>query len=177
MNKKEILNIRLDSETKELFKQIAEKNNTSMSKLVEEFIAKEIKKTQQSKKKGIEEIYKKVNDVFNEMSKFNREHGYAQSNQPSKSELYGLIVFDNKSFDKEYPFESRAYYFGNNNKYFLDGMIGNSIFGYSLDGTDMGIRIDEYRRSWVIEDCYLIEFKDNKVYTLDGTYVGETTNK
>lgn len=172
MSKDKNLSVRIDEEKLEQFKTVADTNGTKMSKLIEDFIDKTIAESKKSNKEIDKiNISKKVGNVLEALSKYNSDNGFGRENPPT-SQIYGLIVFSNKSFDKEYPFESRAYYFSSDNKYFLSGMIGNSIFGYSLDGTDMGIRIEQYKNEWVVEDCYLIEFKGDKVYTLDGEFIG-----
>ena len=49
------------------------------------------------------------------------------------------------------------------NKAFWPNMGGYSIFGYCLDGTDQGVRLDYYMaeerdiNGWKVEDCYILE--------------------
>lgn len=69
--------------------------------------------------------------------------------------IYGVVVFKESNFDKEYPLESRSYIVSSSNKAFIDGMLGNSIFGTSLDGSDPFVRLDQYE--WEVDYCYLIE--------------------
>ena len=75
---------------------------------------------------------------------------------------HGVVVFKNGPYwDKEYPFEERAYKVSGDDKWF-DGRYGGcSIFGNNLAGTDMGVRLDWYMRngkdSWEVEYCYLVE--------------------
>ena len=47
---------------------------------------------------------------------------------------------------------------GNNNKAFIPGMGGYSVYGSSIDGSDIGVRLDRYMCSddpWEIERCYM----------------------
>ena len=61
--------------------------------------------------------------------------------------------------DKDYSEESRSYAFSSDNKYFVPGMGGNSIYASSLDGTDSGVRLDWYLGEWKIDYCYIKEQK------------------
>lgn len=84
------------------------------------------------------------------MSTFNAEH-------PEKQEeacLKGVIVYKQSNFDKPYSEESRSYEVSNNSRAFQHGKISNSLFGSSLDGTDMGVRLDWYK--WEVDYCYMI---------------------
>lgn len=72
--------------------------------------------------------------------------------------IMGYVVFSNDSFDKEYPIEARTYCISSNNKAFQPGMCGYSIYGSSLDGSDVCVRLEQYMRgenAWKIEDCYM----------------------
>lgn len=69
--------------------------------------------------------------------------------------IYGVVVFKESNFDKEYPIESRSYIVSSKNDAFIDGRISNSIYGSSLDGSDPFVRLDRY--GWEVEYCYLIE--------------------
>ena len=73
-----------------------------------------------------------------------------------------VVVIDQSSFDKEYSEESRSYMFRSDNKYFVSGMGGNSIFASSLDGTDVGVRLDWYLNKWKIEYCYILEDEESE---------------
>lgn len=66
-----------------------------------------------------------------------------------------VIVFKPESFDKEYSLESRSYGVNRDNKYFQEGMIGNSLYGFCLDETDQGVRLDWYFGEWIIDYCYI----------------------
>ena len=79
-------------------------------------------------------------------------------------ELSGVIVFSPESFDREYPEESRSYRVSSDNKYWDGSKIGSSLFGYCLDGTDQGARLDWYMKAvpednlgkrWIVDYCYL----------------------
>lgn len=77
--------------------------------------------------------------------------------------LTAHIIFTAGSFDREYPLLSRTYAVSSNNKAFRPNMGGYSIFGDSLDGTDIGVRLERYVAEegnpggWQVEDCYILE--------------------
>jgi len=68
-----------------------------------------------------------------------------------------VIVFTASSFDKELSEEERSYKVYSDCKYFNSDMGGRSLFGYGLDGTDQGIRLDHYihHGGWTIDYCYV----------------------
>lgn len=68
---------------------------------------------------------------------------------------YGVIVFSEDNWEKEYSLESRSYVVSSENRRFKAGAISNSLFGDSLDHSDMGVRLDLY--GWKVEDCYMLD--------------------
>lgn len=67
---------------------------------------------------------------------------------------------------KEYPWESRTYLFSSDNKAFQPNKGGYSIFGNCLDGTDQGVRLEQYiqeehggKDGWVVEDCGIVGYQ------------------
>ena len=75
--------------------------------------------------------------------------------------LCGYIVFCEDSFDIPYSEEARTYAVSSNNKAFQPNMGGYSIYGSSLDGTDICVRLERYiasergvKNGWKIERCY-----------------------
>ncbi len=78
--------------------------------------------------------------------------------------LTGYITFSEDSFDKIYSLDSRTYEVSSINKAFISGMGGYSIYGSSLDKSDMNVRLERYMRDehggadgWRIERCYIKE--------------------
>ena len=77
--------------------------------------------------------------------------------------LTAHIIFTADSFDREYSLLSRTYAVSSNNKAFRPNMGGYSIFGDSLDGTDIGVRLEGYMAEegnpggWQVEDSYILE--------------------
>lgn len=65
-----------------------------------------------------------------------------------------VMVFKQESFTSEYTEKERSYAFTNNEKYFNADMIGSSLHGKCLDGSD-NIRLDMYMDSWKIEKIYV----------------------
>ncbi len=78
--------------------------------------------------------------------------------------LTAHIVFTEDNFAKKYPLLSRTYRINSDEKVFWPSMAGYSLFGYCLDGTDWGVRLDYYMEEerantggWRVEDCYILE--------------------
>lgn len=94
---------------------------------------------------------------FNELSNIFFRHNKDNNittQYGDENALTGVIVFDNKSFDQDYPLESRSYRFRSDNKAFLSNKISNSIWAESIDKTDY-IRVDWYIGDWIVEYCYI----------------------
>lgn len=73
-----------------------------------------------------------------------------------------VIVITNDSFLQEYPLENRSYRISRaTSKYFRPDAISNSIWGSSIDGLDVGVRLDWYlwgnEFNWKVEYCYIEE--------------------
>lgn len=84
-------------------------------------------------------------------------------------QITGVIVFKPESFDKEYSEQSRSYEVSSGDKYWNPEMIGSSLYGFCLDGTDQGARLDWYMKAvpkdnlgkrWLVDYCYL---KDDNI--------------
>ena len=78
--------------------------------------------------------------------------------------LTGCIVFTEDSFTKQYSLESRTYCVSSNNKAYIPGMSGYSIYGSALDGSDDGVRLEAYMAAekggadgWKVDYCYLVD--------------------
>ena len=72
--------------------------------------------------------------------------------------LLCVIVFKNESWPKrksDYPLEARSYEFRSDEKRFISGLGGNSIFAHTLDGKEHGVRLDWYIGDWEIDYCYI----------------------
>lgn len=100
-------------------------------------------------------------ELKSRFSAFNNEHEIFTKSQ-GKGALVGIIVFDAKSFTKEYSLEARSYEVSSDNKAFIAGQGGYSIFANSLDGSDVGVRLEQYMKEekagpggWVVDYCYL----------------------
>ena len=77
--------------------------------------------------------------------------------------LTGYIVFSQSSFKKPYSVESRTYEVSSDSKAFKPNMGGYSIYGSSLDRTDLCVRLERYMAcekggpdGWQIERCYMM---------------------
>lgn len=84
------------------------------------------------------------------------EYNEAHPDREDHADLFGVIVYSQSNWpDKEYSLESRSYEVANNNRAYQPGKIANSIYACSLDGSDMGVRLDWYK-DWKVEYCYMI---------------------
>ena len=92
---------------------------------------------------------------------FNREHNIKSKGNDEKTYIVAVITED--SFDVEYSLDARSYLISSDNKAFIDGMGGYSIFASSLDGSDVGVRLEQYlevegnKNGWKIDYCYIKE--------------------
>jgi len=91
--------------------------------------------------------------------------------EKERNHTTGYIVFTDDSFDKPYTEEQRTYVVSSNNKAFIEGMGGYSIYASSLDGSDKCVRLEAYmadehggENGWKIEKCYM---KENSREMLD----------
>ena len=97
----------------------------------------------------------KINQLFDMIKEHNAAHS-VKSQYSDPSPLNCVIVFKNESWPgKEYSLESRSYEFRSDEKYFLSGMGGDSIFATSLDKSDVNVRLDRYLNKWKVDYCYL----------------------
>ncbi len=96
-----------------------------------------------------------LNQMFDVIKEHNIEHS-VKSQYSDLNPLNCVIVFKNESWPrKEYPLESRSYEFRSDEKYFISGMGGSSIFASSLDKSDINVRLDRYLHKWKVDYCYL----------------------
>lgn len=69
-----------------------------------------------------------------------------------------VVVFTEDTWEKVYSLDSRSYAVSHDAKYFDPNMIGNSLFGNALDGTDNGVRLDIYMGDgWKVDYCYIVK--------------------
>ena len=79
-----------------------------------------------------------------------------------RDDLTAHIIFTEDSFRKPYSLLSRTYRISSDNKAFWPNMGGYSIFAEALDGTDRGVRLEQYmadefggKDGWKVERCYM----------------------
>lgn len=77
---------------------------------------------------------------------------------PGMADHYtGYVIISEDSFTAPYSLAERTYKFSNNNKAFIPGAAGYSIYAESLEGDDY-VRLEQYisyGSGWKIEDCFL----------------------
>ncbi len=102
-----------------------------------------------------------------EVSYYELKNMFREAEREKRGSLVGYIVFTEDSFDKPYPIEARTYMVSSDNKAFQDGMGGYSIYGSSVDGEDILVRLDGYMQEeyggkdgWEVEKCYV--YRDDR---------------
>lgn len=85
----------------------------------------------------------------------------------------GYVVFTVDSFTAPYSESSRTYEIHSDNKAYQPNMGGYSIYGSSLDGSDLNVRLDQYmaaehggKDGWKIERCYMKQSEFNKAQAI-----------
>lgn len=94
-----------------------------------------------------------VASIIERFQTYNRENKIEYGITSEHPEISAVIVYAQSNFTKEYSETSRSYRVTNQSgKRFFDGMMGNSIYGECLDGSEDGVRLDAY--NWKVEKCY-----------------------
>ena len=100
-------------------------------------------KTQPTTLSGITEVFQNHNEMY----------GIQYGMKTDVPPISAVIVYKQSNFTREYSEQSRSYRVTNfDGKRFFHGMLGNSIYGECLDGSESGVRLDAY--DWEIERCY-----------------------
>ena len=102
----------------------------------------------------VQHVYFNFNEI-REILEAHNEANNIKSQYADKQPLYAVAVASNSNFTKEYSLEARSYRFRSDNKAFISGLLGNSIFCDSLDGSDTGVRLDWYLYEWAFEYFYI----------------------
>ena len=66
---------------------------------------------------------------------------------------YVDITYSQDNFKEQFTEHERTYRVSSENKYFDSSMIGTSMYGNCLDGSDNGVRLDLYK--WRIEKIHV----------------------
>ena len=107
---------------------------------------------------GNVEVKIKAEDPYVKLTYQEMADLFSKANDRGHKPICGYIVFTEDSFEKQYPFESRTYAVSSNNKAYISGMGGYSIYGSSLDGSDVNVRLEMYMRGenhWKVDYCYV----------------------
>lgn len=112
-----------------------------------------------------------------EMSYSELKSRFRAAEEKGKEHLKGYITFTSDSFTEPYSEEARTYVVSSNNKAFIPNMGGYSIYGSSLDGTDMMVRLEQYmaaerggKDGWKIEKCCLEDNSREMIEIMAGTF-------
>ena len=102
---------------------------------------------------------------------------YEAERSGSGEHLTGYIVFSQDSFKEPYNEAARTYVVSSNNKAFMPGMGGYSIYGSALDGSDPCVRLERYMQDekggtegWKIERCYMKESEREMIEIMAGPF-------
>ena len=102
---------------------------------------------------------------------------YEAERNGSGQHLTGYIVFSQDSFKEPYSESARTYVVSSNNKAFMPGMGGYSIYGSALDGSDPCVRLERYMQDekggtdgWKIERCYMKESEREMIEIMAGPF-------
>ena len=102
---------------------------------------------------------------------------YEAERSGSGEHLTGYIVFSQDSFNEPYNEAARTYVVSSNNKAFMPGMGGYSIYGSALDGSDPCVRLERYMQDekggtdgWKIERCYMKESEREMIEIMAGPF-------
>lgn len=86
-------------------------------------------------------------------------HEKGESEKPyyEQQHLTAHITISPDSFTKKHTEEERTYEVSSDNKFFRPDQIGSSLFGTSLDGQDVNVRLDRYLQNLGTENGWKIE--------------------
>ena len=93
-----------------------------------------------------------------------RELFYAHNASSETPEpIYAVIVFTEDTWPVQYSLESRSYKVKSDTWGWMADKYGRAIYGDSLDGSDLRVRLDAYiagikeEEGWIVDYCYLLE--------------------
>ena len=102
---------------------------------------------------------------------------YEMESSRTGQHLTGYIVFSQESFKEPFSEEARTYVVSSDNKAFIPGMGGYSIYGSALDGSDPCVRLERYMQAekggedgWKIERCYMKESEREMIDIMAGPF-------
>lgn len=99
------------------------------------------------------------NEMLDYLREFNKKHNITSKGDSDHVCTVAAVVSED-SFTEKYSLEERTYIFTNHNKAVLPNMCSNSIFADSKDGSDRGVKLNEYvgsgKNDWHVEYCYII---------------------
>ena len=106
--------------------------------------------------------YKRLKEIFMRHEEQQKDKPYSE-----QTHLTAHITFTEDSFTQKYSADSRTYVVSSNNKAFQSNKGGYSIFASCLDGTDSGVRLEQYipdecgeTKGWKIEKIKLIRTEE-----------------
>ena len=92
-------------------------------------------------------------EVRQKFMEYNEDHNVRYGTPTNTPPLSAVVVYKQSNFTKPYTEKERSYRVtSNGGKAFFSGMLGCSILGDCLDGSEFGVRLDAYR--WDIDFCY-----------------------
>ena len=97
-------------------------------------------------------------EFVNIMYQHNMENNITTKGQDNHP-IIGIVVYKQENFKRQYSEKERSYLVSSDNKKFIPGQIGQSIFADCLDAKDTGVRLDWY--NWKVDYCYILEDKND----------------
>lgn len=112
-----------------------------------------------------------------EMSYSELKSRFREAEEKGNEHLKCYITFTSDSFTEPYSEEARTYVISSDNKAFIPNMGGYSIYGSSLDGKDLMVRLEQYmteeyggKDGWKIEKCCLEDNSREMIEIMAGTF-------
>ena len=92
-------------------------------------------------------------EIIETFRNYNEQHYVQYGKKTNVAKITAVIVYKQSNFAKPYSEIERSYRINNlSGKIFFNKILGKSMIGDSLDGTDLNVRLDIYM--WEIDYCY-----------------------
>lgn len=109
----------------------------------------------------IKELRDKAKRNWYDVRELFKLHNLGEIEKPmtDRTVLEARVIVAASSFGQTYSPESRTYMFRSDNKAFLPGMNGSSVFGTSVDLSDKNVRLDAYIGAglWIPDGCFVMD--------------------
>ena len=97
-------------------------------------------------------------ELCERVRKHNEENHVERQFEDKKRLTCYVVIKQMPYWKQQYSEIERTYKFASDNKFFIAGLGGNSIFADCVgDPNDKGVRLDWYLGDWEIEKCWIEE--------------------